>query len=195
MNIKGKLIALEGIDNAGKTTQMGRLERYYSEQGIDIVTTKELTSPIGSFTKKSLYSYRLTPLLKTLLFASDRAIRYEKIVLPALKEGFLVIADRWKLSARVYRAMEDYDTEFVEQVNAKIPDADLTVLLDIPVKVAVKWGKKSNRPVPYTTNQLQRVRNLYLKYSEENNIPIVRAFKTPNAVFEGITKVTSVKLP
>lgn len=193
MNTKGTLIALEGIDNSGKTTQVTRIAEYYSKQGLGVTSTKELTSPIGSFIREELYSHRLSPLLKTLLFATDRGIRYERIVLPALKRGFLVLADRWKLSAKVYRAAEGFDKDFVEQVNSKTPEADLTFLLDVPVEVAVQRGEKADRLAPYSMQQLICVRNMYLEYAEESNIRLIDAVKTPNLVFKSIVGILSAE--
>ena len=75
MKTKGLLVALEGIDNAGKTSLIARLAEYFQRSGIPVTTTKELTSPIGAFIWEGLYAKNLTPFLKTYLFATDRAIR------------------------------------------------------------------------------------------------------------------------
>jgi len=103
--IEGKLVALEGIDNVGKSSHIDRLERRLLARGIPCIITKELSTPVGELVWRYLREGSFSPHLKTLLFAADRVERVEKQVTPALRDGKIVLADRWYLSAIVYRAV------------------------------------------------------------------------------------------
>jgi len=194
MKTKGLLVALEGIDNAGKTSLIARLAEYFQRSGIPVTTTKELTSPIGAFIWEGLYAKNLTPFLKTYLFATDRAIRYERAVKPALEKGLLVLADRWNVSAYVCRGLEHFDVRFVKAVNSKIPTADLTVILDLSVKLSVKRGEEAKKPNPYSAAQLEEARKLYLKYARETTCPVVDATQSTGVVFEKVRDLISAKM-
>ena len=191
MKTKGILMVLEGIDNAGKTHQIKLLAKHFRKLGTLVVITKELTSPVGNFIRKKLYSNDLNSLLKTVLFATDRIIRYEKTILPALEKGSLVLADRWKLSALVYRSMERFDVKFVNAVNSKTPNADLTIILDLPAKISIERGKKSNKISLYNISQLEDVRKRYLENARINGFTVINASQPPEIVFEQI--VTHIK--
>ena len=192
MKTNGILVALEGIDNVGKTYQVTRLAEYFRNLGQAVFPTKELTSPIGQYIKNSLYSKGLSPLLKTYLFATDRAIRYEQQVLPALQKNMLVLADRWSLSAYVYRGLENFDVAFVMAVNSKIPMPDLTIILDLPVKLSLQRGLDANKPCPYSAALLEEARERYLSHARTMNLTIINGAQTMGSVFEEIK--TQIKM-
>ena len=97
------------------------------------------------------------------MFASDRFIRQEKEVSPALNDGRIVLADRWVLSAVVYRAVEKISDEYVFNVNEFALKPDLIIILDIPAELAVERGKLANRPCPYSLDFLKKARLEYLR--------------------------------
>jgi dTMP kinase len=186
MKKKGLLVTLEGIDNAGKTSHITRLAEYFQRMGKSVVITKELTSPIGPFIWDGLYAKSLSPFLKAYLFATDRAIRYERFVLPALESGSIVLADRWNVSAYVYRGLEGFDVEFVKALNSKIPPADLTIILDLPVEISMQRGVEAKKPCPYTPAQLEEARRRYVAYGHETGSPILDATMSSGQVFESL---------
>ena len=194
MKTKGLLVALEGIDNAGKTSHITRLAEYFQRKGREVLATKELTSPIGPFIWEGLYAKNLTAFLKTYLFATDRAIRYEHFVLPALQKGNLVLADRWNVSAYVYRGFEGYDLRFVKAVNSKIPQADLTIVLDLPVKLWLKRGEEAKKPCPYTADQLEEARRLYSEYARATKSPVIDATQSFGVIFEQLRDLINARL-
>ena len=130
----------------------------------------------------------MSPFLKTFLFATDRAIRYERKVIPALKDGKIVIADRWTISAIVYRGLEGYDVDFVQTINQKIPHADLTLILNVPIEVSMERGKAAGKPCPYTQEQLKEAQKRYLAYAREHNSVVIDSTKTEGQVFSAILK-------
>jgi dTMP kinase len=171
---KGKLIALEGIDNAGKTSHITHLKDKLEARGIKCLTTKELTSDIGILTLNYLKTGNFSPHLKTLMFAADRQERVEREVIPAINAGQIVLADRWVLSAIVYRAVEDFDTEYVMAVNALTLKPDFIFLIDITAEESMHREEHSDKFNPYTEDFLRKARQHYLAIADQfPNIEVI----------------------
>src|SRR5438270_12163728 len=92
----GKYYAIEGIDGSGKTTQVQRLADYFKQQGKEVFITKEPTDEIiGTLIHQVLQQKIEIPSISLqYLFCADRAIHLQKEVIPALKEGKIVLSDR-----------------------------------------------------------------------------------------------------
>lgn len=121
----GTYIALEGVDGCGKTTQVQKLQEYFKSQGKEVVVTREPRKEglIGDLVQKVLTGQEKVPTISIqYLFSADRAAHHEELVLPALKEGKVVISDRCFWSAIVYGILDRtggrYDTN----------DADLLLI-------------------------------------------------------------------
>lgn len=131
---RGILIALEGIDGAGKTTQVGALRDILGQAGVPVVVTKEPTSDTehGRLIRASAASERL-PLAEELhAFVEDRRAHVARIIRPALEAGSVVIVDRYYLSTIAYQGARGADVVRVRRLNeAFAPVPDLLVHLDI----------------------------------------------------------------
>ncbi len=100
LRIDGKLIIVEGIDGSGKSTQVRLLEKWLRYIGIPVFFTEwnsseQVKEIISRGKKKSL----LTPTTFSLLHATDFAARYERNILPLLRAGYIVLADRYIYTA------------------------------------------------------------------------------------------------
>jgi dTMP kinase len=95
---KGHLISFEGLDGAGKTTQMDLLSAWLDAQNVAYIRTREPGgTPLGLEIRQLLLNrpdLAITPLAEAFLFQADRAQHFTNVVLPALDEGKLVITDR-----------------------------------------------------------------------------------------------------
>ena len=121
----GTYIALEGIDGSGKTTQAEKLAEYYRSQGKEVVTTREPRKEglIGDLVQKVLLGTEKLPSVSLqYLFSADRSAHHEEVVLPALKEGKIVITDRCFWSAIVYGILDRTGGEYDKN------DADLLLI-------------------------------------------------------------------
>ena len=147
----GVLIAFEGGEGSGKSTQVERLAQWLAERGVRVTVTHEpgatafgvrlrrilLDSPDGS----------LTPRAEALLFAADRAQHVDAVIRPALDRGDVVITDRYVDSSLAYqgagRALSVDDVRRLSRwaTNGLVPD--LTVLLDLDPEVGL--GRVSER--------------------------------------------------
>ena len=97
----GLLVAFEGIDNAGKTTQVQHVADWVKSQGRNTLISREMRTGIGQCFRAEFESGKLSPRVKALLFAADRYHRLETEIIPALEQGTVVLADRWALSSLV----------------------------------------------------------------------------------------------
>ena len=106
---KGKYIAVEGIDGSGKTTQAEKIAEYFREQGITVIQTREprKTGVIGEIAQKVLNrKLKMSNLALQYLFATDRVLSQEEVVVPALEKGNIVVSDRCFWSAIVYGILD-----------------------------------------------------------------------------------------
>lgn len=190
----GKLIALEGIDNVGKSSHLDQLERRLLARGVPCQITKELTTEVGEVIWKYLARGNFSSHMKTLLFAADRVERVEKQVQPALEAGKIVMADRWALSAMVYRFVEGFDTEYVKAVNSLTIKPIKTFLLDIPAEQSIIRRNATNKPEAYTVEFLDKARTHYLQLAATDSSVTVLDGTKPflelnNILFEEILKI------
>ena len=142
---RGKLISFEGLDGAGKTTQIELLARWLDERGVSYIRTREPGgTPMGVEVRRLLLErpeLALTPLAEAFLFQADRAQHFGTLILPALEAGTLVITDRCLDASIAYQGFaRNVGPELVTQLSVIATQGhlpDLTILLDLdPGQVA-----------------------------------------------------------
>ncbi len=98
--LPGKLFVVEGIDGSGKSTQLDLLRKWLIGEGYCVAFSEWNSSPIvGETTRLGKKKKMLTPLTFSLIHAADFADRMERQMLPALKAGTVVLADRYIYTA------------------------------------------------------------------------------------------------
>ena len=135
----GVLIAFEGGEGSGKSTQINRLAEALRAENIDVVVTREPgATPLGQSIRQLLLhtDTAIAPRAEALLFAADRADHVARVIKPALDLGEVVLTDRFVDSSLAYQgAGRDLTMDEVRRVSRWATagvSADLTVLLDIP---------------------------------------------------------------
>ena len=136
---KGRLISFEGLDGAGKTTQMALLEQWLAPRNIPYVRTREPGgTPLGVEIRHLLLNrpdLAITPLAEAFLFQADRAQHFAKVVLPALAAGKLIITDRCFDASIAYQGhARGVGIELVARLSLIATQGhmpDLTILLDL----------------------------------------------------------------
>ncbi|GMT48798.1 MAG: thymidylate kinase [bacterium] len=139
--MKGKLIAFEGIDGVGKTTQSRLLLEYLEERDYPVKYIKDPSEgPYGQKIRQMAQSgKRLDPEEEYHLFMEDRKENTRDHILPSLNQGTIVIMDRYYYSTIAYQGALGLSTDRIKQENeAFAPEADLVFLIDLPVKSALK---------------------------------------------------------
>lgn len=105
--MSGLFITMEGTDGAGKTTQIKLLEEYLIHKGYKVVCTREPGgTPISEKIREIIIdknNTEMTDMTEALLYAAARAQHVDEVILPALKEGGIVISDRFVDSSVVYQ--------------------------------------------------------------------------------------------
>jgi dTMP kinase len=133
-DIRGKLIVIEGTDGVGRSTQMEMLKQWLEIKGYGVVTTGWTRSPLmGKLIDAAKEGHSLSMLTFSLLYAADFADRLEHEVIPALKAGFIVLADRYIYTAFARSAVRGADREWIRQLFgfALEPDAIFYMKIDI----------------------------------------------------------------
>lgn len=141
---QGLLLALEGIDGAGKTTQAECLHRLLSEDAWDVIRTKEPTDGTwGRKLRESAQTGRLSVEEELELFMRDRREHVDSVLRPALTRGAIVIVDRYYFSNAAYQGARGLAPEDILRRNEEFaPRPDLLVLLDVEPEVGVKRIRK-----------------------------------------------------
>lgn len=129
----GLLVAIEGIDGAGKTSVSTLLAQYCGERGIACLLSKEPTSlRWGQELRRSASTGRLTLDDELDLFIKDRREHVERVITPALAEGSVVILDRYYWSNAAYQGGRGADrAQILARNEAFAPKPDLCLLLDV----------------------------------------------------------------
>lgn len=123
---RGLLIAFEGPDGSGKTTQRKLFKRWLVSEGVDVVTTKWNSSPlIKPLIKVRKHARALSPREFCLLHAADFRYRLDHVVLPALWRGATVVADRYLYTALARDAARGLELDWMLNVYRPILWPDL----------------------------------------------------------------------
>jgi dTMP kinase len=134
----GSLIIVEGVDGSGKSTQLQLLKEWLIEQGADILFTEwnssSLTAKAVRRGKRRLW---LGHLSFVLLHATDFTHRYENIILPALRQGKLVLADRYVFTAFARDVARNSDRGSVRRLYSFALQPDLALYFRVPLEVAI----------------------------------------------------------
>jgi dTMP kinase len=138
METHGKLIVVEGIDGSGKSTQVHLLEKWLSYKGISVFKTEWNSSEmVKEITSKGKKKGQLTPTTFSLLHATDFADRYERNILPLLRAGYFVLADRYVYTAFVRDVVRGCNPKWVRNVYNFAIKPHITFYFRVPVDIAV----------------------------------------------------------
>ena len=135
----GLLIVIEGTDGSGKSTQIERLKRWIEDQSYGVMvsewkTSKFIADAINDAKERNL----LNATTFSLLYAADFADRFENIILPALKAGFVVILDRYVYTAYARDVVRGHDINWLKNLYEYAPKPDMVFYLDVPVEILLK---------------------------------------------------------
>lgn len=187
--MRGVLIAIEGIDGAGSTTQARLLAQWLKRRGLSVVLTKEPTKgEVGRLIRRRLKKRVVSPWVDALLFAADRAMHVQEVILPALKQGLIVVTDRYVESSIAYQVAEGAELEWIEAINSFAPKPDLTIILDLPPRQALA-RKTGPREGFEEEGFLSKVRELYLTRAREKNYFVVNADRALEEVHVDVRRV------
>jgi len=141
----GLFIAFEGLDGSGASIQASLLASILKQEGYRAHLTKEPTDYlIGGLIKGSLTGeWKTNAETLQLLFAADRDHHLNKEIIPKLEAGFVVIADRYSFSSIAYGSLEMDDIKWLEGVNDRFIEPNLTFIIKVRPKICALRLKQS----------------------------------------------------
>ena len=135
---KGKLIIVEGIDGSGKSTQLSLLSQWLRSQTIAVAFSEWNSSPLVRDTmRRGKKKKMLTPTTFSLLHATDFADRMERYILPLLKAGAVVCADRYTYTAFARDVARGVDRQWVRRLYSFALRPHLSFYFRLPLEVAL----------------------------------------------------------
>lgn len=193
LHTRGVLIAIEGLDGSGKTTHARILNENLRRYGYNCEYTKEPSlGKIGSFIQSMiLYGNIMTePTVEALLFAADRLDHVENFVEPRLRQGSIIISDRYVYSSLAYQGARGVDLKWLRNINEFAPKADISFYIDVPPEVALS-RKRGTKSVFERLDFQTRVRNIYLEFAKARELRLINGNNPLNRVQEEL--LSSVK--
>src|SRR5262245_59743837 len=134
----GKLIIVEGIDGSGKSTQLMLAMRYLQARGYKPFFTEWNSADlVKAVTKKGKKKRSLTPMTFSLLHATDFAHRLVHNIIPPLKAGMIVLADRYVYTAFARDVARGCDPTWLRKMYDFAPRPDLAFYFHVPIDVSV----------------------------------------------------------
>lgn len=139
LEFPGRLIAVEGLDGSGKSTQIYLLKRWLELQGLKVFFTEWNSSAlVKSATSKGKKRELLTPTTFSLIHATDFADRYERQLVPLLRAGYLVLCDRYIFTAFARDTVRGCPPEWVRDIYSFAALPDLTFFFKASLEVSLK---------------------------------------------------------
>ena len=137
-SLPGKLVIVEGIDGSGKSTQLDLLRKWVASQRLCSYFSEWNSSEVVRATTKRGKALRLlSPLTFSLIHAADFADRFEGDILPSLRAGGVVLADRYIYTAFARDAARGMDPGFVRELYRFAPKPDVAVYFRVPLDEAL----------------------------------------------------------
>jgi len=210
-----RLISFEGGDGSGKTTQIKLLEAYLSARGQACLPTREPGgTPLGRMIRQALLEVgekEISPPTELFLYLADRAQHVQEVIHPALKNGRIVLCDRFTDSTLAYQGYgRRVDLDMLRRLNqvaSRGITPDLTFLLDCPVEIGLSRTAQrvaSERSARRREDRFERekiefherVRRCFLELAraEPARIHVVDASRPIQEVQDEIRKIVDAKL-
>ncbi len=199
--MKGRFIVFEGIDGAGKSTQIEMLRQKLIAEGRKVFITAEPTASVtGGILRDALSgNYKRTASELAAMFLSDRIFHNvnESVgINQAIERGFDVISDRYYYSSFAYQGL-DSDIDWVINMNINCPDIrkpDLCIFLDLDAEKSKARIDTNRATVEIFEKEeiLNKIRNKFFdvfKRLPDENIAIIDASGSVEEVFEKISEV------
>ncbi len=191
---QGRFITFEGIDGAGKTTQIDALEAWLVSTGREVVRTREPGgTPLGEKIRAMLLNDDMDVTAETLLFFASRAEHIARVIVPALARGAWVLSDRFTDATYAYQVGgKGFDPAKVEALEALVQGSlqpFRTILFDIaPEEAARRLAKAraADRFERESCDFFTRVREAYLHRAGRSpeRFVILDAAQSPQAITE-----------
>ena len=184
MGKPGIFICIEGLDASGKTTHAHRLVRSLLERGyMALYTTEPSSGQIGTFVRTYILQRRkrVSTVVEALLFAVDRVDHVEETIKPAVKDGKIVVSDRYLYSSLAYQGAAGLNLNWIEEINKFALSPDLAIYIDVPPEIVVKRLKRKKSVMENLQTQ-RRVREVYMRLVKDGRLMLINGNRTKHEV-------------
>ncbi|MCS7124034.1 MAG: dTMP kinase [Candidatus Bathyarchaeota archaeon] len=191
MDKQGFFICVEGLDGCGKTTQTKILVRELRKRGYAAVYTAEPSrGKIGKFIKRYCLhgEKRVSSVVEALLFAADRYEHVEKEIVPALKNGGIVVSDRYLYSSLAYQGAAGLSFDWIRNINQHAVAPDLAIYIDVEPETVVQ-RLKPKKSVMENLEIQRKVREVYMFFVEKGELVKVDGNKPKREVAREILSI------
>jgi dTMP kinase len=208
--LRGLLIVIEGPDSSGRSTQIRMLSNWLEERGYAVVQTGLLRSPIvGPALEAAKQGNVLSPRTMSLFYATDFYDQLENTIVPALRAGYLVLADRYIYTLQARDLARGANPEWVESLYSMAIIPDAVFFLMASSRNLVERTLAANQLLDYWESGMdigisrnwyesfiryqRRLRVEFKKLQEKYGFEIVDANRSVNAIQKGLrTRVEAV---
>ena len=190
---RGRFITLEGVDGAGKSTQVSWLAERLRQAGKDVVLTREPGgTPLGERLRELILNEPMHLETEALLVFAARREHMAQVILPALAAGRWVVSDRFTDATYAYqgggRGLGEGRIAILERWVQASLQPDLTLVFDVPIEVARQRLEGSAAALDRFEREqgpfFQRVRNAYLSRAAASNgrMMVIDSNRTPELI-------------
>ena len=191
----GVLIAFEGIDGSGKSTQAKKFVAWAKTLGLEVISSREPTDgPWGKKIREARFTARMSPEDELAAFIADRKEHVATLIKPALARGALVVIDRYYYSTVAYQGARGLDPKTLLEMNrAFAPVPDLVVLVDVEPTTALEriTSRGEGTDLFETLAALTRVREIFLSLVDSHVVKIDGAREAEVVFAEVVSRVLS----
>ncbi|MGP8078270.1 MAG: dTMP kinase [Thermoplasmata archaeon] len=146
----GRLLVFEGLDGSGKSTQAALIGKWLQSQGYRVFFTEWNSSDlVSNVIRRGKKKGLLTPTTFSLLHATDFADRFDRVILPPLRAGYLVVCDRYAYTAFVRDAARGCDPAWVRMIYSFAPRPDRVFYFRVPVGTTLRRKISSRLKINY----------------------------------------------
>ena len=202
---KGFFITFEGPDGAGKSTQIDRLKLFFMERDLDVLYTREPGgTDIGEKIRKLILdkeNIEMEPVTEAFLYASARAQLVRQVLKPAIKEGKIIVCDRYMDSSTAYQGYARGLGDAVAEINKHaidglLPDLTFLFILDPEIGKSRIAVESYDRLESQNFEFHRKVAEGYIEIAKNNDkrFVIIDATKTPDEIWNEIRGVLVDKL-
>lgn len=209
--VPGKLIVVEGVDGSGKSTQIYLVKRWLELEGYKVAFTEWNSSAlVKDATSKGKKRKLLTPTTFSLIHCTDFADRYERQILPLLRSGYIVLADRYMYTAFARDAVRGCDKQWLRKLYSFVRPPDITFFFKVSLETAFNRILSGRPELKYHEAGLDlglstdpeesfklfqgMIYEEYLAMAKEFSFTMVDGSEAPNIQQENLRKLIASKI-
>lgn len=203
--LSGKLVVLEGPDSSGRSTQIGLLSKWLEEKGHAVVRVGiKRSALVAQDLEKAKNLNVMSPRTMSLFYATDFYDQMENVMVPALRSGAIVLADRYVFTLMTRDLVRGADPGWLDSLYSRAMVPDKVLYLKVPVENLVVRALKSNQELDYWESGMDmgltrdwfdcfmayqtRIRSLFADLSERFGFDVIDADQPQESTQKQIQK-------